>query len=749
MELCDTCQAFDIQAFDPVKFPVRGYKLLSAISAAESGCPFCSLLIKARFPQGRKQGVIAVLQNWPEWIYLQGSERWESWLESQYNRKDNNNTSSLEDPLGLLRLWAIGSTTFRRNDLALCQFQILADEDSPAAINGDVAGRLLDTETGSDGHIQMLSSWLQQCQENHEECRTSFSGSRLLNPEATDLPNRCIEVSLDSDGARVLTLKETGGCRGKYITLTHRWIQPDTANASTLQSNYSERLRGEGLEYLPSHFEDAFYLALKMGIPFVWIDSLCIIQDSEQDWIVEAARMATYYQNSFFTVAGFGVTRETGLFTACDQESLPNLVRLPYRDREGIHKGYFYVRQVNHSDIREQYDQEIAQSELLRRGWIFQEWILSRRMICFTRTACFFQCQRFNPRTTASNDFNLTNLDTRDASISLNDFFSQNFLELSCRSIFDKWRFAVHTYSSLRLTKISEDRLTALAGISEEFSLAINCSIDAEQDWYTIYLSGMWAGDIIVGLLWETDSGCPGQRLSGIPTWSWASVIHPVVWQQDHRRMPKSRRTTKTLSEFLGAKKTSVDEQLSASESDLTIDAYFRGRILPADRFVTPQYNTLVMQGKLLSVRIDGLFDSDSDLDIAASLSGYEIDSEQNLQTGSITVPGTRTREYWRKIALSQFPEVLCGWVSIDDLVASSEPVLLDVLALPLTETTVDVPGFGLGYFWSFHQAYSILLLRRIAESSSAFERIGVGRIFGLEAVDQVKSADETKLWLV
>ncbi|KAF4993354.1 hypothetical protein FGRMN_6542 [Fusarium graminum] len=750
MELCGTCQAFNIQAFDAETYAIRGYKLLSAINAAESGCPFCSLLVKARFPQGRRQGMGAFLHYLTDWIYIQADQDWKRRLESQCSHNDNDNSShnsAVSSPLGLTRLWAI--RTPRPHAPRLGLFQVLADEGSPAAINGDVMGRLLDAETGSNGHVQMLSFWLQQCQEGHEECRLSLSGSPLLNPEVTDLPNRCIEVSLNSDGKRTLKLRETGGRRGKYITLTHRWIQPDTVNASTIRGNYSDRLRGKTLNGLPRHFEDAFYLASQMGIPFVWIDSLCIVQDDEQDWTIEAARMAKYYQNSFFTIAGFGVTRETGLFAAPDQHTPLDLVQLPYRDREGNHKGYFYVRQVNQPDTKEQYVKEIAQSDLLSRGWIFQEWILSRRVICYTRTACFYQCQKFNPRTTASNDVDLASLEDGDAGLSLKNLFRLDFSK-SNKSIFDKWRFAVHTYSSLRLTKAGEDRLTALAGISEEFSIAINRSVDPELRWHSIYLSGMWAGDIIISLLWEMDGVSSSRRLSGIPTWSWASVTNPVIWQKDHRRVPPwGGWSTKEIGKFLGPKKASVDEQLSVSENDLTIDADLDGPVTPSNQFVTPQFNTLVMQGKLLNVRVDGLFDSDSDLDIAAILSGYEIDPEHNLQTGFTTVPGTRTREYWRKISLSRFPDDLCGWASIDDLVTSSEPLLLDVLAFPLTKTTMDYPQFGLGHFWTPHQAYSIILLRRIADGSPCFERIGVGRIFGVETVDELKLAEEARFWMV
>ncbi|KIL90070.1 hypothetical protein FAVG1_06808 [Fusarium avenaceum] len=624
MELCDTCRAFDIQAFDPAKYPSLAVRFVHFSSKRA--------FLKA-------------------WIYLKADEEWKRRSESQFNQ-NNNNTSSPGSPLGLTRLWASSvSSAFLRfpKVVPLSPFQTLADEGAP-----------------------------------------------------TTCP-------------------------------------------------YPEAHVGRALDHLPSCFEDAFRIALKMDIPFVWIDSLCIVQDSQQDWIVEAARMAKYYQNSFFTVAGFGVTRETGLFTASGQQLNPTLVRLPYRDQEGVQKGYFYVYQVDQSEIKEQYEQEIAQSDLLSRGWIFQEWILSRRVICYTRTACFYQCQKFSPRTTTSNNVNLNILKDGSADLSFKNFLRLDLL-ISMESIFDKWRFAVHTYSSLRLTKASEDRLTALAGISEEFAKAITRSVDPEQYWYGFYLSGMWAGDIVVGLLWEMDGACSGQRLSEIPTWSWASVINPVVWQHDHRRALQDHSpapSRKEIGKFLGAKNTSVDEQMLASQTDLTGDADLKTQIIPVTQFVTPQFNTLVMQGKLLSVRVSGLFDSDLDLDIAATLSGYKIDSQHNLQTGFTPVPETRTREYWRKISLSQYPELLCGWASIDDLIASSNPILLDVLAFPLRKVTVDYPGFGLGYFWSRYQTYDVLLLRRIANGSSCFERIGVGRVFGQEVEEQLKLITEELLWLV
>lgn len=131
MELCDSCRAFDVQAFDPIKGKVRGYKLLSVITSAKSGCTFCSLLLKARFPQGlKKEGAIATIYYWLQWIYLESDEEWKHRLDTQC-QQDYDTTSSLVSPLGLTRLWASSSCpgyllSYRFSPLS--PFHILADE---------------------------------------------------------------------------------------------------------------------------------------------------------------------------------------------------------------------------------------------------------------------------------------------------------------------------------------------------------------------------------------------------------------------------------------------------------------------------------------------------------------------------------------------------------------------------------------------------------------------------------------------
>lgn len=57
------------------------------------------------------------------------------------------------------------------------------------------------------------------------------------------------------------------------------------------------------LSDLPPLFQDAIIITRQLGLRYLWIDSLCIIQDSLRDWETEAAKMASIYQNSYVTIS--------------------------------------------------------------------------------------------------------------------------------------------------------------------------------------------------------------------------------------------------------------------------------------------------------------------------------------------------------------------------------------------------------------------------------------------------------------
>jgi hypothetical protein len=87
----------------------------------------------------------------------------------------------------------------------------------------------------------------------------------------------------------------------RYMTLSHRWgdVQP----CKTTIQNMPQRLREIKMEELPTTFQHAVIITRKLDVRFLWIDSLCIVQDDPSDWEVEASKMASIYSASFLTIA--------------------------------------------------------------------------------------------------------------------------------------------------------------------------------------------------------------------------------------------------------------------------------------------------------------------------------------------------------------------------------------------------------------------------------------------------------------
>lgn len=120
------------------------------------------------------------------------------------------------------------------------------------------------------------------------------------------MPSRCLEIVPDDsdDGQCWFWLRETAGEMGSYVILSHRWV-PHTERVRTLKSNYSARVNG-GSDNAPpiapddvtNVFQEAAQLTVRLGVKYIWIDSLCIVQDDVDDWKREAGKMAKYYESA-------------------------------------------------------------------------------------------------------------------------------------------------------------------------------------------------------------------------------------------------------------------------------------------------------------------------------------------------------------------------------------------------------------------------------------------------------------------
>lgn len=150
-----------------------------------------------------------------------------------------------------------------------------------------------DDHTGSDRAFLNGSRWLLTCLTQHSDCINSEGPLPVL-------PSRVIDVGLQ-DGSQDPVLLCTRGQRGRYVALSHRWVGSHITKTTT--RNLAERMKRIEFGCLTKTIRDAVTVTRRFGVRYLWIDALCIIQDSHSDWSVEACDMANIYRNALFTIA--------------------------------------------------------------------------------------------------------------------------------------------------------------------------------------------------------------------------------------------------------------------------------------------------------------------------------------------------------------------------------------------------------------------------------------------------------------
>ncbi|KAH8666791.1 heterokaryon incompatibility protein-domain-containing protein [Xylariales sp. PMI_506] len=163
-----------------------------------------------------------------------------------------------------------------------------------------IPGRLVDMDSSSPASFGRINRWLAECDKFHK-CK----------PQNTPLPTRILEVGSSDDDS--VTLVDGAEILAPFLALSHRW---GTSHRITLtKDNIISFKSGIALEALPKTFLDAVNIARALDVRYLWIDSLCIIQDDPDDWEREAARMADVYANAYLTIAAsFSEDDSSGCF---------------------------------------------------------------------------------------------------------------------------------------------------------------------------------------------------------------------------------------------------------------------------------------------------------------------------------------------------------------------------------------------------------------------------------------------------
>jgi hypothetical protein len=148
---------------------------------------------------------------------------------------------------------------------------------------------ILESSILSAASLELVRGWLYKCETSHARCP----------PQSEDiLPNRVIEVGTDSKDPRLVV---THGRLGRWAALSHCWGVAGLLK--TEKASLGSHCKALPLELLPPTFKDAVLIMKALGLPYLWIDSLCIVQGSPRGCLIESTQMGTIYKHSVVTIA--------------------------------------------------------------------------------------------------------------------------------------------------------------------------------------------------------------------------------------------------------------------------------------------------------------------------------------------------------------------------------------------------------------------------------------------------------------
>jgi len=395
-----------------------------------------------------------------------------------------------------------------------------------------------------------VRAWVDECGRWHPRCGAAGGAA---------LPSRVLNVARRRP-ALEMPAEEAGRRRAApYVALSHRWgtmTEGGTAPLTTTRATVQRRVEGIALALLPQTFRDAVAVTRELGIEYLWIDSLCIVQDDEEDWAREASRLGEIFEGAVVVLSATaaedgsvgcfgsrGETRDVQVVTAADVPGLKGEVSV--RKRRGSEEHAW----LSAADLNEN---EKAKAPTLSRGWCFQERLLASRVVHFAADELVFECKSkcrcecggvdqlgmkamYLPLVQRPELQQATG--PEQAVVSLQDKLSALALGLGKQ----KWRMLVEHYSSRNFTHL-RDVLPALSALAQRYRGAL--------DRKDVYLAGIWKSRLPWDLLWYSTRSdeCfrpaeeeyrgssissllnSGGRIYTAPTFSWASRVGHVSW---------------------------------------------------------------------------------------------------------------------------------------------------------------------------------------------------------------------------
>lgn len=382
--------------------------------------------------------------------------------------------------------------------------------------------------------LRLFAEWLQSCQDRHELCQS------LHQAKPDWRPTRLLKIF--SNGREVSLVKSSELPEGTpYVSLSHCWglVEPDRLILKN--ANKVELESGISITRLTRTFQDALSVVHQLGFAYIWIDSLCIVQDSLLDWQTESTMMGKVYQHSIFNIFAMAAEDDNQSFLNARDPRTQLGFRLNLQTIGEEYEGDGLA--TTEDGLLFQHDMLFRWETTLRpidsrtgarlytRAWVYQEDFLAFRTLTFAKDLVWWSC----PSTIASE----RSLD--DAGIferykihnQRSDYEWQSDENFKIHGdysskLHEEFYNLVNDYATTDLTK-AQDRLIAFSAIAAEMSRVTDCR----------YLAGLWEKNLVHQLVWSVRkfAKTPLMQDYVAPSWSWASVNVPInvastVWSK-------------------------------------------------------------------------------------------------------------------------------------------------------------------------------------------------------------------------
>ncbi|KAL4938477.1 heterokaryon incompatibility protein-domain-containing protein [Aspergillus oleicola] len=390
----------------------------------------------------------------------------------------------------------VASVNFTSNDydefdhMSHSNLGVYADPGDPAAMY--ISGRPLVTAVGSNDTVQHSRKWLAECHtaEDHIACRGS---------SRTHLPARIIRL----DGERLYLFEPPGNVPGRYAVLSYSWggEQP----YMTITKNREAHKRSIPFTRLSKTVRDAVITTRGLGLKYIWVDCLCMIQDDKDDQMKQIQSLSDIFQGAFVTISAASASSSSQGFL---HDRTPEIVRVPYMLPDGKLGALNLFQEIG------------ADPEPIHtRAWTLQEHVHSCRIL-------EYGSQRLRRICRGPSDS--SNGDAVDAGAALRRFdpakFDKGLWNIDPNPhviLLQYWRPLVKHYTQRKLT-YPKDRPLAILGIAREYSKVIKSP----------YVEGLWKNYLFQDLLWyrhAPEIPRPRHTEQIAPSWSWLSLDGVVI----------------------------------------------------------------------------------------------------------------------------------------------------------------------------------------------------------------------------